>query len=68
MIYVSEATDPDSMSYDPAVAGQPAIPFSTQLRDMSPIRPTLYLRPRPIGHGFFQPAIISDHLLSLGFQ
>jgi len=32
-------TDPESISYDPAVARQPAMPFSANVRDMNPIPP-----------------------------
>ena len=57
VIYVPVATDPVSLSYDPAVARQPAIPFSTKLRDTIPICLILHLGLYPIGNGLFQPAI-----------
>jgi len=57
VIYVPVATDPVSLSYDPAVAGQPAIPFSTKLRNTILIRLILRLGLYPIGNGLFQPAI-----------
>ena len=64
MIYVPVATDPVSLSYDPAVAGQLAIPFSTDLRDAILIRLILPLGLYPIGNGLFQPAIISPSIFS----
>ena len=51
-------TDPESTSYDPAVARQSAIPFSTNVRDMNPMRPVLLGKLCPISNGLFQPAII----------
>ena len=55
------------MSYDPALAGQPAIPFSTKVRDMCPIRPILTFRLYPIGNGLFQPIIYFGELFFFQF-
>jgi len=49
--------DPESISYHPALAWQPAISFSANVRDTAPIRPVLYPMICPIGNGLFQPVM-----------
>jgi len=50
-------TDPAGGSYDPALAGQPAVPFSAILRDEAPIFQELFRMLCLIGNGLFQPAM-----------
>jgi len=50
-------TDPAGESYDPVLAGQPAVPFSAILRDEAPILQELFRMLCLIGNWLFQPAM-----------
>jgi len=50
-------TDPVRVSYDPARAGQPAIPFSDVLRGAACIPQAISSTLCPIGNGLLQLAI-----------
>ena len=66
------STGPWSMSYDPALAKQPGILFSTLVRDLTPIRQALIPCACPIGNGLFRPIICAilgtccDHIRATG--